>query len=112
MPKKLGGVFTDINSVKSEAQKAAEDIVEDFEQMKMFGKSQLSISNLVHSILNNFNTVLDSAEQVGNNMVNKIGNSNIEISKSKRDLNEAVSNLKNQTVSLGNKITRQWNFKK
>lgn len=105
MSEKLGGVFTNINSVRNEAQGAAEDIVNDFEDMKMFGKTKLSISGLVHSIFNNFNSVLDTAEQVGSSVVNKIGNSDIEISKSKRDLDEAVSNLKNQTTLLGKFIS-------
>jgi hypothetical protein len=82
-------------------------LVSEIEKTKIIGDSKLNITDLVDVIFNNFDQVLTDAEQVGGQMVNKLTNLKLDISKKlkrkRRDSgnsSEAIDSIKNQSSAI------------
>jgi hypothetical protein len=103
----VADVTTGFDSVRTNAENKATEIITEIEKSKVFRKINGTVSELVKTIFKGYNMVVDKAEEVAKDMVSKIEaelktNKKDSKNRAKRDVEDRIENIKNKTVHLGN----------
>ena len=92
--------YKELNQVRDGAERDALKIVTEIENMELFGRTGANITSLVDSIFSITNHILDQAEAGTAQLVTAL-NDKLNQTVEKRNFQETLNSLANQSVHLG-----------